>query len=401
MRRRITWAIRSEPSRTRSRHRAIRRNRKGPQNQAAEYRDKGAQQKADQWELKWQQIESPADSVEWTDHLQVCGLKYRFREYDQFFRCLDLLDTKVAAGGERVPKTPWVQQGAPVMTGWLRASAYAELGEPETALKWAESAWAALPPAFRAADSSITGTGGFDCMFVSVAEDVKAIDYVGGSLGGGEVGMLPPEMQEMRRQGRNNPAALNFGPATVTMSLAVQRTLLYQRLGERDKADAAYADLMRWKNLKDHCTSIKPYVGIAQLLSLGPMYARGDYQGVIAIYEPLAQKVRSMRQQERATAAVDWTLLLPVTLLQKAIQAPIFMAMTPSDARLFVVAVEDVSNALIYAQKSARLGRVDQARAMLDTLLALPEIKAMGNLYWVALYERAKSRSNRVTATRA
>jgi hypothetical protein len=42
-------------------------------------------------------------------------------------------------GGERVPKAELVQLGAPVMSGWLRASAYAELGEPETALKWTES----------------------------------------------------------------------------------------------------------------------------------------------------------------------------------------------------------------------------------------------------------------------
>jgi CHAT domain-containing protein len=63
-------------------------------------------------------------------------------------------------------------------------------------------------------------------------------------------------------------------------------------------------------------------------------------------------------------------------------------AFAPSDARLFTIAIEDVSNALLYAQSLSRLGKTDQARSMLDTLLALPEIRAMGNLYWAALYER-------------
>src|SRR5882724_12564124 len=95
----------------------------GTQDAPTEYRDKTAQRKADEWETKWQQIQSPSDSVSWSDHFQVCGLKYRFRNYDQLFRCLDLLDAKIAAGGERVPKAELVQRGAPVMSGWLRASA--------------------------------------------------------------------------------------------------------------------------------------------------------------------------------------------------------------------------------------------------------------------------------------
>ncbi len=352
---------------------------------SGEYRDKRAQQRADEWALEWQEIQSPDDAVKWTDHVHVCGLKYRFRAYDELFRCLDLLDAKIAAGGERVPKAELVQRGAPVMTGWLRASAYAELGEPETALKWAESAWAALPEAFRTADSSVTGQG----MFGGVRDDLKPVFEVGYSLGGGEVGVLPSDMHEMFRQGRNNPAALNFGAPTVTMSLAVQRTLLYRRLGQADKANAAFADLERWKSVKFQRSSIRPYIGIAQLLSIGPLFAQGDYQRVISIYEPLAQKVGSQRQRESTYKTLNWTLLLPFTLYRKAIEAPIYAAMSPADARLFTLAVEDVSNALIYAQSLARLGRTDQARAMLDTLLALPEIRAMGNLYWVALYERA------------
>src|SRR5579864_7360772 len=116
-----------------------------PRPTATEYRNSSAQRQANEWELKWQQIQTPSDPVSWSDHFHVCGLKYRFRNYDQLFRCLDLLEAKIAAGDKRVPQAKTVQTSAPVYIDWLRASAYAELGEPEIALKWADSAWNALP----------------------------------------------------------------------------------------------------------------------------------------------------------------------------------------------------------------------------------------------------------------
>ena len=364
-----------------------------PQATSGEYRNQKAERKADQWELEWQQIQTPSDSVMWSDHFHVCGLKYRFRNYDQLFRCLDLLDAKIAAGGARVPKAELVRGGAPVMTGWLRASAYAELGEPETALKWAESAWAALPEAFRMADNNIT-----EVRFLGgLRADLEPVYYVGGALGSGGFGIGDTETEErMLHEGRNNPAALDLRPPMVTMSLAVQRALLYLRLGDADEARSALADLKRWENLHlrlqgaflvNQVTSkTRPFAGRAQLLSIGPLFAQGKYERVVLFYEALAQQVGSARRLESAEDTATWTLFFPYALLKKAILAPIGRA----DARLFAVAVEDVSNALLYAQSLSRLGRLDKARAMLDTLLALPEIRAMGNLYWVALYERGR-----------
>jgi CHAT domain-containing protein len=355
-----------------------------PGDTAAEYRDKNAQLKAEQWELKWQQIQSPANTVTWSEHFQVCGLKYRFRNYDQLFRCLDLLDAKVAAGGNRVPKADLVQQGAPVMTGWIRASAYAELGEPETALKWAESAWAALPEAFRAADSVVTKQGSFG----GFRADLRPIYFVAATLGSAGFGFEHTAMQEgVLREGRNNPAALDFRPPMVTMSLAVQRALLNRSLGKTERANAALADLKRWENVRyvgettfmivDLSPKITLFRGKAQLLSIGPLFANGDYPRLIYIYEQLARKVASQRQREGAEKALGWSFF-----------SGDFMMFGRSDARLFTLAVEDVSNALLYAQSLSRVGRIDDSRAMLDTLLALPEIRGMGNLYWVALYER-------------
>jgi CHAT domain-containing protein len=177
----------------------------------------------------------------------------------------------------------------------------------------------------------------------------------------------------------------------VTMSLAVQRALLNQRLGNVAQANAALADLRRWEDNRYMvsgaygipglymASSIRPWQGKAQLLSIGPLFAQGDYEDVTAIYEGLVMSVASIRRTEALKKSLGLNILTFGFLDS---------LMTTSDTRLFTLAVEDVSNALLYSQSLARLGRSDQARAMLDTLLGMPEVRSMGNLYWVALYER-------------
>ncbi|MEJ0008878.1 MAG: CHAT domain-containing protein [Steroidobacteraceae bacterium] len=335
--------------------------------------------------MKWQRIESTSDTVSWSDHFQVCGLKYRLRNYDQLFRCLELLDAKIAAGGARVPKAQIVQQAAAPITGWLRAAAYAELGEPETALKWADTAWAALPMSLRTADNNVTKQGELG----GYKGEVKPFFYVARELGSAGAGIEDATLSEgMLREGRNNPAALDVRPEMVTMSLAVQRALLNARLGNMPQANTALADLRRWEETRFmspnafgipglyRASKARPWAAKAQLLSIGPLFAQGDYVTVTAIYEQLVTNVAAMRRMEKS---VGWNILSGEFIESM---------MTRSDARLFTLAVEDVSNALLYSQSLSRLGRSDQARAMLDTLLAMPEVSAMGNLYWVALYER-------------
>ncbi|HKT72490.1 MAG TPA: CHAT domain-containing protein [Steroidobacteraceae bacterium] len=345
----------------------------------------------DQWDVLWRTIQSPSDTVGWIDHFHVCGLKYRFRRYDELFRCLDLLDSKIAAGGTRVPKADLVQHGAPVVTGWLRATAYAELGEPEIALNWAETAWRALPEAYRQADSSLLKGS-----FGSRPKDLQAVESVGASLGStGVVLEVGGEAEEASKAARDNPAALDVSPATISMSLAVQRSLLYEKLGRRADSDAALEDLRRWElthypgGFNSMSSSVRPYRGRAQMLELGPLYARGEYRRIVVIYEIIAAKYGALRRSQSVRAASDW-LLAPINVLRVGLNAAVARMISSSDVRLFAVAVDDVSNALIYSQSLIQLGQTDKAREMLDTLLAVPEMPAMGNLYWVALYERGR-----------
>ena len=332
----------------------------------------------DKWSDNWRLIQSPSDSVNWIDHFRVCAIKFRYRNYDELFRCLDLFEAKVERGGKRIAHVEVVRRVTPVLTGWMRASAYAELGEPEVALKWAESAWNAMPEDYRKTHQSFFG-GQARGDFTWVAETV------------GGASML---VDDDSRFGRDNPAGLDLSAETIAMSLAAQRSLLYQHLGELPEAQAALADLRKWEELrkKDNFTGLiptsAPYKAKAQLLSIGPLFAMGEYAQVVQAYDATAADLERKRHREQFGNAMGWVFLFPFKVRDSVINTVFFSPFAPSDARLFAVAVEDASNALIYAQSLARVGKTKEARAMLDTLLALPEIRGMGNLYWVALYER-------------
>lgn len=347
------------------------------------------QQSGDQWELAWQRIQAPSDTVGWVEHFRVCGLKYRFRNYDHLFRCLDLFEAKLEKNEPPIEDIDWVRPAAPVLTGWMRAAAYGELGEPEVALKWVESAWQALPEAYRTVDSSVMSPifseknprGNFVHTAMSAGGGWQAYESAIGAV------------KMTSRVGRDNPAALDMNPENIAMTLAAQRSLLYQHLGDAQKAQAALAELRRWEEVrqKDFLTLFVPTQRVhrpkAMLLSMGPLFSMGEYGRVVGIYDEVSSKIESQRQREAAIDTVSWTLFLPWMLMAKGTDAAL-RPFTPDDARLYSVALEDASNALIYAASLVRLGRSAEARAMLDTLLAMPEIRAMGNLYWVALYER-------------
>src|SRR5579859_5388493 len=102
-----------------------------------------------QWDLRWRAIQVRPESTSLADHWRVCEIKFRFRIYRDLFRCLDLIEA-------RSDKDARELRFAPVIVGWMRTEAYAELGEPVEALKRGEAAWAALPKNYR------DGTAVFD-----------------------------------------------------------------------------------------------------------------------------------------------------------------------------------------------------------------------------------------------
>jgi CHAT domain-containing protein len=129
-----------------------------------------------------------------------------------------------------------------------------------------------------------------------------------------------------------------------------------------------------------------PYKNQARLLSLGPLFALGDYAQVTKTYDDAA--AAAVRKKHRHQFRTVLTYLYVPNLVMVPLYKGFVNAFNPADARLFAVAIEDISNSLVYAESLARIGKPNEARATLDTMLALPEIRAMGSLYWAALYQR-------------
>ena len=273
------------------------------------------------WDAKWREIQGANDKVDWIDHFRVCAIKFRYRNYDDLFRCLELFEAKIARGELKKIKhvsvaelRPMLLKVTPVLTGWLRTSAYAELGEPELALKWAESAWGALPEDFQNTKRSWMGG--------QKQDDFSGIAVtIGGSTGRDE---------EMTFVGRDNPAGLDLRGETIAMSLA--------HTGKTDEARAMLDTML----------------ALPEIRAMGSLYWATLYQrGLIA------------RQQGKRDDAIRY--------------------LTQS-----VAAIENVRSTIAF--EAAKIGFAGDKQAVYAALVAALADKADWNEAFL-IAERAKARS--------
>jgi CHAT domain-containing protein len=347
----------------------------------------------------WSKLTRDPASVGWLDHVRVCAVKYRFRRYDELFRCLDLFDQalgrdngaaqRAAAWGDRS-----LQEAGPVWSNWMRAGAYAELGLTDEALRHAEVAWNALPEEFRH-PSKIYSTSRLSLgLWTTEGQQFVRFLRITRKLAGGYTfasrdQLNPPDSRRNPLQGRDNPAALDMGPETMVMSLAAQRAIALSILGDQVRAKAAIEDLRQWATVSFPGGTLglgrdRPFHAQAALLSIGPLYALGEYASVEKAYREAASDLEHRDRSRRFWGTVNNIISFGTFTVEK------FLQDYRSDVRAFSTAMEDVSNALTYAKSLARLGELDEARKTLETILALPEIRDMGSLYWAALYERGQ-----------
>ena len=335
-----------------------------------------------QWDVAWAKIQSDPTTDNWVDHFRICAIKYRFRKYDELFRCLDLFETRVMAMSAKDRDVRVLRQYSRVWTGWMRAGAYAELGSPDSSLNWATSAWLALPEEYRTAKPAKHGQFGH-------YGPNKAFHQMAERLAGG----FSRWQLDVVKIGRDNPAALDMTAETVAMSLAAERAVSLATLGEFDPARVALRELQAWEEIKSFTPQFVPVLGIpyklhaklyrgrAELLSIGPLFALHEYADVVNAYRAASADVASAQTAEQGGAGMRaWILFSPASAA--------YGIQHMTDVRAFATALEDVSNALIYAESLSRTGETAEARSMLDTILKLPEIRDMGSLYWAALYER-------------
>jgi CHAT domain-containing protein len=343
------------------------------------------------WEEKWREVQTAPEAVDWVDHFWICTIKYRFRKYDELFRCLDLFERRVARMDPNKSDVAGIRQFTPVWTGWMRAGVYAEFGSPDLALKSAQSAWDALPEWYRKAGADGRyDNDGKESMLVFYRLSARLAGGLGAARFAGGFRSLTPAAGA--RVGRDNPAALDMRAETITMSLAAQRATSLATLGDTEKARSALEDLDAWGAQETFSPKMLPLLGIpfslheqpfkveAELLSVGPHFALHDYAQVVKAYRDAdADATKHRHQQEFQGSFLSY--IDPTTWVWSLIAHQL-------DARAFATALEDVSNALIYAESLSRTGDTTEARSMLDTILKLPEIRDMGSLYWAALYER-------------
>jgi CHAT domain-containing protein len=337
-----------------------------------------------QWDVLWARIEVDPMTGNWVDHFRICAIKYRFRKYDELFRCLDLFESRVTAMSAKDRDVQVLRQYSRVWTGWMRAGAYAELGSPDSSLNWATSAWLALPEEYRTAkpaEHGHFGPYGPNKAFYQMAE----------RLAGG----FSRWQLDAAKIGRDNPAALDMTAETVAMSLAAERAVSLAALGELDKARVALRELQAWEEINSFVVQAVPLLGIpykfheklykgrAELLSIGPVFALHEYGDVVRAYRAASADVASAQTAEQGGAGMRSWILFGFWPASAAYGIQHMM-----DVRAFATALEDVSDALIYAESLSRTGETAEARSMLDTILKLPEIRDMGSLYWAALYER-------------
>jgi len=320
------------------------------------------------------------ESVSLADHWRVCEIKFRFRVYNDLSRCLDLIEA-------RSDKDERQRQYAPVIIGWMRADAYAELGQPTEALTAAESGWKALPKQYR--DGSAVYDSGANPLQMIPIPIVQPMGTILGKLiyrddfervvieAGGSEWSSEGYGYSVQQVGRHNPAGVDMRPQAIAMNLAATRAVLHQQLGDNEAAKVALGDLRKWKDGSPLIQS-NGFELTASVLSLGPLFVMGDYATVVKSYEDLATLARN----EQFGRTIGFVTTLGLEYLADRIFSP--------DSRDFAVSIEDASRALIYAESLSRLGNTDRARKVLDALLAAPDIRAMGSIYWSALYERGQ-----------
>ena len=331
------------------------------------------------WDDKWQKVQRDPESVPLKDHWRVCDLKFRFRNYDELFHCLDLIEQRVAKLDEQTPQRRYT----PVIVGWMRGSAYAELGEIDEGLKWSDLAWQALPKAYHDDPASVLEcrdpaptTGNAELIAVGVLlicrmhhkDDFEPVVIEAGGFRASQW-----SRSDATIGGISNPAALDMRPQIIAMSIAAQRSVLHLQRGDAALAREALQDLNKWR-LKG--SNVDDVAAGASRFAMGPLFGLGDYQGVIDNH---VQWARWMRANKSATRFANILFLGMPHAVNKLL-----------DFRKFATALEDASTEYLYATSLARLGQTERAEKTFDAMLATPELRDMGSIYWAVLYERSQ-----------
>jgi CHAT domain-containing protein len=326
-----------------------------------------------EWNGKWRVLQDAPEKVSLGDHWRVCEIKFRFRIYGDLFRCLELIEARVSRLDENAPPRRY----APVLAGWMRATAYADLGQTAEAVKWADIAWNALPQEYHDVSRVFHKPQALDLpSLVGQILMPNEHDFAGVAIEAGGSEQVPGAWVDPRK---NNPAALDLRPQAIAMDLAAARVSLHQQLGETQQAQAAQQDLNKWRDASKGFLGPAEFQDDVNVISMAPLFAKGDYAAVAKNYEGWADAAHSYKFWH------NWGYFS--SLGTQLITEKIFSI---ADTRKFTVSLEEASREFLYGASLARLGRTDEAKAVFDAMLAIPELRQIGSIYWATLYESSQ-----------
>lgn len=316
------------------------------------------------WNATWLRVQQQPQSVTWSDHWRVCDIKFRFRSYRDLFQCLDLMDQRT----ESLPADSPQRKYEPLIANWMRSFAYAELGQEDAALTAANDAWERLPRAYQEVSKAV-----WECAGASVFSTCRPTSFQSVAIEAGGTKFDDFSTSSGETIGFNNPAGLDLRPQTIAISLAAQRGVLYARRGDTAMTKGMLEYLDKWPKRSRYF--FQPVMRQEPALQ----FTLGDYRAVVKAYGWVRRANRAERFG-RFMARLNSALYLGVpTLMDRAFGM--------RDSRRFASALEDAADQYLCATSLWRLGEPVEAKKMFTELLANPELRDMGSLYWTALYE--------------
>jgi CHAT domain-containing protein len=338
--------------------------------EASQDRDKKSGNDRDtlaEWDATWVRVQEQPQSVSLSDHWRVCEIKYRFRTYRDLFKCLDLIEQRIALLASDAPQ----RQYGPLIINWMRSHAYAELGQEDAALTAANEAWELVPGAYREVSKAV-----WECSGTSVFSSCRPSTFQQVALEAGGTKFDEVNVSSGETTGFNNPAGLDLRPQTIVISLAAQRGVLYARRGDTATANSMLEYLDKWPKRSRYF--FQPVMRQEPALQ----FTLGNYKAVVKAYS-WVRLANRMDKFGRFMAGLNSALYLGVPTLADRV-------FSMRDSRRFASALEDAADEYLSATSLSRLGETAEAYKSFTHLLANPELRDMGSLYWAVLYEHSR-----------
>lgn len=353
------------------------------------------------WDGTWDKIQKRHAEVSIINHWNVCGIKFRLRAYKDLFNCLELVEERAVKEAENVRKekafgardifvTPdhmkirieRYEKYVSFFSNWMRVEAYVELGQLKEARTAAEISLKVLSSKLAEPE------------FRQVLKDLNEVCMDFG-------GSIPVGSSNYTLRCRNNVAGLDYDPTMIHLRVVGKLALIDAQLGRIDDSEKSIADLKKivadQKNAKTYSILVTGFEAMARLQALLPLFTLGKYDEVVSIYEEMkdTKEYKALTGKTKLEIANVYTNSSTLSAKENFVADMLSSVIMSSIAHMsyaqsFETSLDAASNSYMYATSLSRGGRIEEAKKILDRLLANSEIRDMGSIYWSVVFERGQ-----------